>query len=308
MARRLIILASYMQDHSLAIPRPPLPGETLAADSLLVSPGGKGSNQAIQAARFGMAVEVLACVGRDAAGEAALRLWQAEGIITTRVERSDQPTGFAAILLEPDGNNRIIIAPGANLHLTADHLAKMAWTGAALVVSQLETPLPAVLAAFTAARAAGVPTLLNTAPAPTALPDSLWAVTDHVAANRIEAAQLTGMTAEAPPADLLRALRAKVAASAVLTLGADGAMLLADGPLLHLPALPVVAVDTTGAGDAFIGTYAACLAAALPQHQTLAACIAAGSLACRVRGVYASLAKREEILRHAAQIAASAAI
>lgn len=298
MPNRLIVLASYMQDISLSVPRPPLAGETLSATSLTTSPGGKGSNQAVQAARCGAEVAVLACLGQDSSGDEAVRVWQAEGIDVHGVRRTRAaPTGTAVIQVEPSGENRIIIASGANLHLTLDDIAAAPdFAGAALVVSQLETPLETVLAAFRRARAAGVATLLNTAPAPESLPDELWALTDYIVSNRVEGGQLTGLPEGTPLPDIARTLRGKVARAAILTAGADGALAVDDQhQLLTSPACPAEVIDTTGAGDAFIGALAAGLAHGLTLADSLIEGVIAGAVACEGRGVVPILASRSAL-------------
>ena len=297
---RLFFVASYMRDLSVVVDRFPLPGETRAGSGALESPGGKGSNQAIQAARCGASVSIVAAVGNDDAGRAALALWSAEGIDTSHaVSCQTAMTGLALILVNQHGENQIVIAPGANTTLAISDIdrAAAAIATADLVVAQLETPLPATVHAFTLARAAGVTTLLNTAPAPDSLGDVLWSVTDIVVANELEAATLTSLPASTDPLITGRALLARVGVAAVITLGDKGALLLRHNTAsVHQPAAKVAVVDTTGAGDAFVGALAACWTRK-DARQALAIAVNAGSLACTRRGAVAGLATPAELER-----------
>lgn len=291
---RVVVLASYMRDVSIAVDRFPLPGETRLGGGSLESHGGKGSNQAVQAARCGADVALIAAVGSDAAGQAARVLWAAEGIdASMAVSRAGQATGLAVIVVDGQGQNQIVIAPGANATLgPADIAAARALiTSAQLVLAQLETPQDATLRAFEIASAAGVQTLLNTAPAAATLPAALWAVTDLLVANEIEAALLAGQPVDTEVRTLGGLLLLKVRRAVVITVGAQGAWLFQPGQAAcHCPALPVAVQDSTGAGDAFVGAFSACWAAQWAPQAALAEGVAAGSLACRQRGVVPALA------------------
>ncbi len=298
-APALFVLASYMRDLSVVVDRCPRAGETLVGRDALETPGGKGSNQAIQAARCGVPVSLLAGLGEDAAGAAARALWAVEGIDARVVPGAPgQATGQALVMVEEGGENRIVIAPGANLAPTpADvDLAGDRIAGARLVLSQLESPLAATMRAFALARAAGATTLLNTAPATGPLDESLWALVDVVIANEVEAAMLCGMPPDSDAVGLGPRLLARARVAAVITLGARGAMLWRHGAAaIGLPALPVRVIDSTGAGDAFTGAFAACWAAGGDPAQALAHGVVAGSLACTRRGVVPALARGAEL-------------
>ncbi|WP_209441973.1 ribokinase [Neoroseomonas oryzicola] len=291
---RILVVGSYNQDTVLRVPRFPKPGETLAATALEHFHGGKGSNQAVAAARSGAEVTLAACIGRDAAGDAALALWAGEGIDATAVRReAGAPTGTALILLDAAGENEIVILAGANARLAPED-ARPAAAGAALVVAQLETPVEATIAAFLAARAAGGRTLLNAAPAGD-LPAALLAATDILVVNETEAERLAGKGGA--PSELAAALAPRFGSGVVLTAGAAGAFWAGrDGGALHLPAPPTQVADSTGAGDAFVGAMAAALAEGLPMEGALRRGVIAGSLACRSLGAVPSLPRRAEIL------------
>ncbi len=299
--RRLVVVGSYNRDLGLAIDRFPEPGETRAGRDFLESPGGKGSNQAIQAARCGVEVAMVAAVGADGGGAAARALWADEHIDAAWVvERPGVPTGVAIILVDPSGQNQIVFDPGANQRLTVEDIDRAAalFDGTAMVVAQLETPIEPTVRAFELARRADAMTVLNPAPAPTSLPAALWGATDVLVANELEGATLAGVALTTDPRAIGAALLPKVRQAVVLTIGAGGAWLfLPNAAPLHRPARSVAAIDTTGAGDAFIGAFAARWLATRDFVAALDWGIAAGALACTKRGVVPALADAAEIAR-----------
>jgi ribokinase len=290
---RIVVIGSYNRDTALRVPRFPQPGETLAATSIDRFHGGKGSNQAVAAARAGAAVAIIAAVGADDAGQGAFDLWAAEGIDAGHATRdAARPTGEALILVDDAGENEIVIIAGANAALAAPPPSVFA--GAVLAVAQLETPISTTLAAFADARAAGLATLLNAAPAQ-ALPDSLLDATDVLVVNETEAARI--LAREGAPEDLAAALARRCRRGMVLTAGAAGAFWAGrDGPLRHVPAPAITVVDSTGAGDAFIGAFGAALAEGLDAHAALNRGVVAGALACQRAGAVPSLPGRAAIL------------
>ncbi|MBR0652224.1 ribokinase [Roseomonas terrae] len=291
--RRIVVIGSYNRDSVLAVPRFPQPGETLAATRIDRFHGGKGSNQAVAAARAGAAVAMVAAVGNDAAGEAARGLWATEGIDASGVATLDAlPTGEALILVDDAGENEIVILAGANGALSGE-AASAAVPGAGLVLAQLETPVAATEAAFRAARMRAIPTLLNAAPAQM-LPAALLELTDMLVVNESEAALLLGRAGG--PEALARALAPRHAEGVVVTAGGAGAWWAGrDGSVLFAPALPTKVVDSTGAGDAFIGAFAAALARGAALGDALRYGAVAGALACRCAGAVPSLPSRAAI-------------
>jgi ribokinase len=287
----IVVVGSYNRDLILSVARLPAPGETCLASGRSEAHGGKGSNQALQAARCGASVAMLAALGTDAAGDAALAFWRAAGIETGHVVRAPQArTGAAVITVEAAGENSIVVDAGANAALGPEHVEAAAGRlrGAGLVLAQLETPPSAVRRAFELAKAAGVTTALNAAPAPDAADPALLALTDILFVNRLEACALAGA---ADPQRAARALSRDVGRAVVLTLGGEGALLLRAGePALARPARPATVVDTTGAGDAFIGAFAARLAATGDMAAALEWGLAAGALACSALGATPSFA------------------
>ena len=298
---RIVVVGSYNRDLSFAMRRMPADGETVIGADLVEGPGGKGSNQAIQAALAGARVSMLAAVGSDGAGAEAISLWRTCGIATRMVIRKDGvATGSAAILVETDGRNRIVVASGANARLTAADVRRMGAgiRASTLVVGQLEVPVAATEAAFSIARRAGAVTLLNTAPAVARIPASLLRLTDILIANEIEARVLTGLPVRATPSALASSLRRFARLAAVVTVGADGAWLAdSDNAPVRFSTPPTKVVDTTGAGDAFVGAFARRYAVDGDMPSAMRWGISAGSLACRKRGAAASYAAHDAIER-----------
>ncbi|MET0350421.1 MAG: ribokinase [Rhizobacter sp.] len=262
MSGRVVVLGSVNADLVLRCTSLPAPGETVHGRDFRTLPGGKGANQAIAAARLGAAVAFIGCVGDDDFGHTAQRVLAGEGIDTTHLHVvPGVASGVAMILVDDAGQNSIAIAAGANAALTEAHVdaAASLFDGAALFVCQLESPLAVVRHAIGRARAAGVPVLLNPAPAQ-ALPVELLAEVDVLVPNETEAAMLVGAEPDAAfdAADAAARLRALGPATVLLTLGADGVQVDTEG-LMGRFAAPATGrvVDTTGAGDTFIGAYAA---------------------------------------------------
>ncbi|HEX4742696.1 MAG TPA: ribokinase [Caulobacteraceae bacterium] len=293
---RIVVVGSYNRDIVLSVAHLPAPGETCLGLGRLESPGGKGSNQAIQAARCGAHVAMIAAVGADAVGDAALQTWREAGVDASGVARlADAGTGMAMILVDEAGENSIVVDSGANARLAPDHVRQAARLidGAGLVLAQLETPLEATLEAFGLARAAGVRTVLNAAPAPHALDAAALALTDILVVNEIEGLALSGETEpEAIGARLLETVREAV----IVTLGREGALLCRRGTLPHARGSHTVeVVDTTGAGDAFIGAFCAKLAAGEDAAEALRWGLAAGAIACCSKGAAASFGDAAQI-------------
>jgi ribokinase len=259
---RICVVGSSIIDLVSYAPRLPRLGETLPGSRFDTGFGGKGANQAVMAARRGAVVHMVSKVGTDTFGDDYLRNFAEVGIDTTFVGRSTSAsTGVAPIWVdETTGANQIIVVLGANDEITpADvRAAAAAIRDADVVVAQWEVPIACVTEAFRIARAAGVRTIFNPAPARGAVPDELWPLIDVLCPNESEAESLTGRTV-ATTEDATAAARVLLARGVglvVLTLGERGALVVGahDATLLDAPV--VVAVDTTGAGDAFVGTFA----------------------------------------------------
>ncbi|WP_460743814.1 ribokinase [Mariniluteicoccus endophyticus] len=275
----VLVVGSANLDLVTHLDRRPGPGETVLGGDLTRLPGGKGANQAWAAGRAGARTALLACMGSDEAAETLLASLTGAGVDTTGVHRVDAPTGTALIMVTPDGENSIVVCPGANAHLTPEVVANAAEVPAArVVVSQLEVPPETTVALARRVREAGVRLVLNAAPS-APLPDDVLAACDPLVVNETEAADLAGTTGS--PAALAAALLDRGPRSIVITLG-DRGSLVADGTTMQeVPAQSVQVVDTTGAGDSFVGA----LAAALAEGQSLAEAARRGTeAAARVVG------------------------
>jgi ribokinase len=245
--------------------RIPGPGETVIGDRFAMGFGGKGANQAVMAARLGAAVWMVGRLGDDTYGEMTLENFERQGVETKHLARVPGSSGVAPIWVEPDGTNRIIVISGANDALTPDDAAAAIDTldRVDVVLGQLEIPQGATAAAFNAAVARGAVTILNPAPA-APLDLMLTAATDWLIPNEVEFAALSGGE---PPTDAsMPAVAARLGRRLVVTLGAAGAALVtADGRVDQVAADPVQALDTTGAGDAFVGAFGYGLAMGLSE-------------------------------------------
>lgn len=301
----IVVMGSYLVGVSMQIDAFPAPGQTIVAEQVSRDHGGKGSNQAVQAARCGARVRLLSAVGLDEPGLLAARQWAAERVETHDVERlAEIGTGIGFILVNRQGENEIVIDRGASAKCDAAFVRRhrAAFANAKIVLSQLEVPIDGAVAALEEGRRQGAVTILNPAPAPDGVPDTAWDVIDILIPNEGEAESL-GHAGSIQANG--RRLVERVGRAVIVTAGADGAFLfLKSGEVIPFPALDVTAVDTTGAGDAFIGAFAAMLV----DHDDLVAAtrfaVAAGGLACTRRGVLPALHGRADIFAAAKTLAA----
>ncbi|MDR3190792.1 MAG: ribokinase [Lactobacillaceae bacterium] len=263
---KIIVIGSLNIDVQQKIARLPQQGETLGILDQATNFGGKGANQAVAAARQTANVHFIGAVGQDERGIAFKDLLVDEGISTTYInEIGHKNTGTAYIMLEPDGHNTILVYPGANEMLTMDDVkaAEHEFADVDYVVAQLEVPQAAVLAGFRLAHKYGAKTILNPAPVTDHVDAALLAETDLVVPNETEAAALAHLPATTDAAelvDVMQSLRDKGVGDAIITLGEDGVYYDVAGQVGVCPIFKVQAVDTTAAGDTFIGTLAAHLA------------------------------------------------
>ena len=292
----IVVFGSLNIDLVFRVQQLPRPGETHLCPSYDSAVGGKGANPAAAAARAGGECRMVGCVGRDAFGERALAELAAAGVDTTGVVRADRPTGCAAVVVDAGGENQIAVASGANQAARAAEVSDAWLDDKTTLVLQLEVPVAENWQLLRRARERGARTILNAAPA-LPLPDEAGALVDYLVVNEHEAQALAASIATpGDDAANARALAGHYGNTCIVTLGAAGA--LAAGPMgmLAIGALAVDAVDSTGAGDAFVGA----LAAALEEGQTLATALrqasVAGALACTVGGALPSLPRREAIL------------
>lgn len=303
MSRTVLVLGSFVADVAFRASRLPAWGETLMGSGFALGPGGKGSNQAVAAARAGAQVQIVSKLGDDPFGELARRTWAEAGIDASLTRNCAAATGAAAILIdEARGENAIIVVPGACFTITAAELDAMANSirSAHILLTQLEMPVEIVKRGMKIARDAGVTTILNPAPAPAApLPDSMLALADFVVPNETEAAILTGLPVETmqQAEKAAAALQQRGARNVILTVGARGALVrTADGRSTLVDAFnagPVI--ETTGAGDAFCGGFAAALAEDKPLLEAVRFGCATAGISVTRHGTAPSMPQRAEI-------------
>lgn len=296
----ITIVGSLNMDLVVRTPRMPRLGETLSGGPFATYPGGKGANQAVAAARLGAQVAMIGRVGDDDFGRALRETIVLHGVDATAVSQTqDTASGVALITVDLEGQNTIILAAGANGALTPADVdaAAPAITASRVLLLQLEVPLPAVQRAAELAYTAGAIVVLNPAPAPnTALPPSLLACVDYLVPNEIEAAALIGEDVPEDDIALARVTALSTGVKAcIVTLGSRGAILVDAGGVHQAPAFPVRAVDSTAAGDAFIGGFAVALARGRSPDEALRWGCAAGALAVTRAGAQASLPSRAEL-------------
>lgn len=321
-AATVVVVGSLNIDLVVRAPRLPRPGETLFGSHFSTDEGGKGANQAVAAARMGAQVAMLGRVGADGHGQRLRAALHRQGIDCAALGVDEvQPTGVASIVVAADGENSIVVVPGANHTLTADHVIACGplLAAARIVVLQLEVPLPAVAAALRCARAARVTTVLNAAPA-AALGDDLLALVDWLIVNEGEAQVLLGesagegldgVAAAQVAAEKLRARLVQpgqgqgpeqgqghppgASKQVVVTLGAAGLVHADADGVTHRAAASVRAVDATGAGDTFLGALAAGLALGASPADALRDAQAAAAIAVTRHGSQSAMPTRDEV-------------
>ena len=296
---KIVVVGSSNTDMILQVPHIPRRGEPVLGGAFATAPGGKGANQAVAAARAGGDVTLVARVGTDTLGDAALDGFRRDRIAVEHVRRDpDAPSGVALIFVEAGGENSIGVASGANARLApADvEAAGGAIRAADILLMQLETPLETIVAAARIAHQAGVCAILNPAPARD-LPVDLFALLSFITPNETEAELLTGAAA----ADLEgaaragRTLLARGAGAAAVTLGSRGALLVAPEGETLVPGFDVEAVDATAAGDVFNGALAVALGEGRTPREALRFANAAAALSVTRPGAQPSAPRRAEI-------------
>ncbi|NTX99983.1 ribokinase [Deinococcus sp. JMULE3] len=272
----VLVVGSVNADLTVRTPRIPAPGETVLGGDAVTSPGGKGANQAVAAARAGADVALTGAAGQDAFRDVALRGLHAAGVNLSGLHTLDAPTGLALITVASSGENAITVASGANAHVTPDHLPATL-DGVTHLLLQQELPLEVTLHAARTARQLGIPVLLNAAPTRD-LPGELLRLVTHLIVNEHELAALRpeGTNLERQAHSLLD----RGPDAVTVTLGAQGSVTVTRSGTHRLPAYPVQATDTTGAGDTFCGVLAARLALGDPLPAALRAAGIAAALAC----------------------------
>jgi len=299
---RVIVAGSINVDVVARSAVHPAPGQTVAGSHLEWLPGGKGANQAVAAARMGAPTALVGRIGEDVFGDQCLAFLRAEGVDTDLVARApDRATGAAVIVVADDGENTIVVVPGANGALDADAVARLPIEPRDVVLSQFEIPLETVAAVFDAGRRVGAVTVLNPSPV-MPCPPSLLALADIVVLNESEVAAMSGHDVDAGSSraaviDAARSMACGADQTVLVTLGPRGAVALVRDEVHVADGRAAAVVDTTGAGDCFTGSMAAHLAAGGTIAEALRWGNAAAGCCVERAGAGPSMPRREEVSR-----------
>jgi ribokinase len=297
--RDICVVGGINMDLVVKVPRIPRPGETVHGGAVSRFPGGKGANQAVAASRLGASVALVGQVGADAFGAELLETLAAAGVDTSAVRRvPGSATGVALISVAADGQNAIVVAPGANLAWGDAAVAGVERTvaGCRLLVLNLEAPPAVVAAAIRAARRGNARVILN--PAPYRGGDEVcFGGVDVLVPNQVEAASYAGVDPDAVTdwGVVGQRLRQCGCGAVIITLGGEGSVITDSAGTVRVPGFAVPAVDTTAAGDAFVGGLAAALLRELPLHEAVRFANACGAMAVTRAGAQPSLPRCEEV-------------
>jgi ribokinase len=293
----ILVIGSLNVDLVVRAPRFPAPGETIHGEDLVTFPGGKGANQAVAVARLGARVSMVGRVGNDTFGATLIdNLKQNHVNVKQIISDEVTPTGAAVIIVDSQGQNSIVLSPGANAKVIPNDIKPEAFANTSLLLVQFEIPIETVVHSANLAREKGLRILLNPAPAYT-LPDELIVAADFILPNESELGLLTGRTL----GDLTsieaasRSLIARGARNIIVTLGANGALIVNKDGAKHIHAYKVKVVDTTAAGDAFVGGLAVGLSNGKSLEDAVKYACACGALAATKFGAQPSLPLTEDV-------------
>jgi ribokinase len=301
MSGEILVIGSSNIDFIMRVPRFHQPGETILGQDLVTAYGGKGANQAVAARRLGGKVTFLTKLGNDHYGRGYRRYLRECGLPSIGLLREESlPSGMAWIEVNPEGENRIIVSPGANQTLSPEDLKRReaVWKGVKIFVCQLEIPLAAVAEGLKAAKERGALTLLNPSP-PASLSSEMLSRVDYLVPNETEMQQLTGMRGKggASIRKMEKRLLERGVGNVIVTLGADGLLFMSREEEIRMEAFKVNVRDTTAAGDAFMGALAWGLSEGRPVREVLRLAAAAGALATTKLGAQPSLPSRKDLNR-----------
>lgn len=299
MSSDIVVVGSLNMDMVVNVNRRPERGETLLGEGFFMSPGGKGANQAYAAGKLGGSVAMIGLVGDDLFADQLVKNLSDVGVVTQYIQKvSGQSSGTALITIDKDGDNSIIVAPGANQHITAKYIRECEHVikDAKLLMVQLEIPLEAVIEAVNIAYKHRIPVLLDPAPAQP-LPDSLLGKIDYILPNESEIAQLTGIQVhdEKSAKDAGQYLLDKGVHTVVSKLGGQGVVLIEPLESLRFEGFKVDAVDTTAAGDAFAGAFATALVSGKDLGEVIHFANAVGAITVTKPGAQSSMPDLEEL-------------
>lgn len=294
----ILVVGSLNADLVVRAPRFPQPGETISGEDLQVIPGGKGANQAVAAARQETNVSMLGRVGEDSFGAFLLENLKSNRVDSQLIQRDDASTGTAIIVVDANGQNSIVLSAGANGKVTDADVNSASFSDFSLLLLQLEIPTPPVLSAARRAHESGLRVILNPAPA-NKLSNELISLADYLIPNETELSLLTGL----PVNDMnstewaARALLEIGAKNVIVTMGSNGALIVTNSQVTHIETYTVNVVDTTAAGDAFIGGFAAAFLQDKSLEEVVRYGCACGALATTKFGAQPSLPRKEEVQR-----------
>lgn len=294
---KIIVLASINMDVVVTVEKHPQLGETIFGDELHFIPGGKGSNQAVAANRLGEDVQLIGRLGNDGFGQTLRTFLSDENLDLTYLKTIDNaPTGTALITVNSDSENTVIVVSGANQMIQPDEVADIPITSDAVIVAPFEVPQPAIKALFQRARSVGARTVLNPAPAQ-AFSDGLQELVSYLIVNETELAYFANRPLTEDHDELVASARALClpGQTVIVTLGKRGLICVNADEVIALPGHRVPTVDTTGAGDCFVGSFAVALSEGMPLDSALAFANRAASISVQRLGAATSLPYRHEL-------------
>lgn len=297
--KKIVVIGSSNTDMTVVADRLPVPGETVLGGKFAMGQGGKGANQAVAAQRLGGDVTFICKLGRDIFGENAIQEYKKDGMDTSKIMYSDQPSGVALISVDTHAENCIVVASGANGDITVDDIEanRKEIEEAAILLLQLEIPVEAVVRAAKIGHEAGVCVVLNPAPA-CDLPEEIYQYLSLIIPNQTEIALMTGIEAndEEGAAKAVEALQAKGTKDVIVTMGSKGSMVYHEGQATFVPSRKVNAVDTTAAGDTYCGGLCVALSEGKDIIEAARFATASSALTVQKRGAQDSIPYRKDVI------------